>query len=187
MHPNQALATACGTPGYVAPEIIGATGYDKAVDMWSLGVIAYILLCGFPPFCSENQALLFKKIQKGQYTFTRPYWDQVSDEAKTLIKRMLVVDPTRRATAEEIRDDPWMRMGEDPTTPGLNGFQDNMRRYNAKRKFKAGVMSMQIATFIQGEARKSVAARLKAAAVAASAPAPAPAVEEGVAEPKAGV
>ena len=57
-------------------------GYDKQCDVWSLGVIVYILLCGFPPFYADNDAQLFEKIKKGEYEFLRPYWDPISDSAK---------------------------------------------------------------------------------------------------------
>ena len=60
------MATACGTPGYVAPEVLAQKPYGKAVDVWSIGVISYILLCGYPPFYDENDANLFAQILKGQ-------------------------------------------------------------------------------------------------------------------------
>ncbi|KAH8079154.1 serine/threonine kinase [Aureococcus anophagefferens] len=169
LQPNSALATACGTPGYVAPEVIGSAGYNKEVDIWSLGVIAYILLCGFPPFYDENQGKLFKKIQRCQYTFTRPYWDQVSDGAKKMITTMLVVDPAKRATAQGVLDDPWMAADggakdakDAEGARHLDGFRENMARYNARRKFKAGIMSMQIVSFLQNGALHSATLRAKA-------------------------
>ena len=176
LQPNSALATACGTPGYVAPEVISSAGYNKEVDMWSLGVIAYILLCGFPPFYDENQGKLFKKIQRCQYTFTRPYWDQVSDGAKKLITTMLVVDPAKRATAKQVLYDPWMTpeasdakagaKGEATGDAQLSGFRENMTRYNARRKFKAGIMSMQIVSFLQNGALHNATEKAKAEAAA---------------------
>ena len=65
----QSLKTQCGTPGYVAPEILEGTPYDTQADLWSLGVIMYILLGGYPPFIEQNQRDLFRKIRKGQYEF----------------------------------------------------------------------------------------------------------------------
>ncbi|KAI4827427.1 hypothetical protein KUCAC02_030821 [Chaenocephalus aceratus] len=68
------MSTACGTPGYVAPEVLAQKPYSKAVDCWSIGVIAYILLCGYPPFYDENDAKLFEQILKAEYEFDSPYW-----------------------------------------------------------------------------------------------------------------
>jgi calcium/calmodulin-dependent protein kinase I len=93
---SEGLVTACGTPGYVAPEILEGKPYGKTVDIWSIGVITYILLCGYPPFHDDNHNALFKKIKKGKFQFDSPYWDNVSDDAKDLISQMLVVDPEKR-------------------------------------------------------------------------------------------
>ena len=104
--------TACGTPGYVAPEILFGKGYGKEVDYWSIGVILYILLCGFPPFYEETNQELFEKIKNGEFEFMSPYWDDISDLAKDLINKLLVVEPTQRLNAEEILAHPWI-VGED--------------------------------------------------------------------------
>ena len=103
------MKTPCGTPGYIAPEVLKMKGYDKQCDVWSLGVIIYILLCGFPPFFADNDAQLYEKIKKGQYEFLRPYWDPISDNAKALIRRMLTVDPKERITCEEALQHPWLK------------------------------------------------------------------------------
>ena len=77
-------------------------GYDEKVDVWSIGVIMYILLCGFPPFYAPNNQQLFEKIQKGEFQFLAPYWDPISDSAKELIKKMIVVDPALRYSAQQV-------------------------------------------------------------------------------------
>lgn len=78
--------------------------------MWAAGVILYILLCGFPPFVSpENeQEELFERILSGQYEFTSPYWDAISDSAKQLISNMLQAQPELRFSAEDVLDHPWL-------------------------------------------------------------------------------
>ena len=97
------MDTQCGTPGYVAPEILKGKKYGTAVDMWSCGVIVYILLGGYPPFHDDNHAILYRKIKAADYAFDPQYWDQVSDDAKDLIKKMLVVDPDKRSISASRR------------------------------------------------------------------------------------
>ncbi|XP_036372419.1 serine/threonine-protein kinase DCLK2-like isoform X3 [Megalops cyprinoides] len=104
------LHTVCGTPTYVAPEIIAESGYGLKVDIWAAGVITYILLCGFPPFRSENnlQEDLFDQILVGRLEFPSPYWDNITDSAKELIGQMLQVNVEARYTAEEVLCHPWV-------------------------------------------------------------------------------
>ncbi|XP_060729119.1 serine/threonine-protein kinase DCLK2 isoform X3 [Tachysurus vachellii] len=104
------LYTVCGTPTYVAPEIIAELGYGLKVDIWAAGVITYILLCGFPPFRSENnvQEELFDQILQGHLDFPSPYWDNITDLAKELIGQMLRVNSQMRYTAEDILCHPWV-------------------------------------------------------------------------------
>ena len=86
--PNS-IKTQCGTPGYVAPEILKGVLYGVQADMWSLGVITYILLGGYPPFIEDNQKNLFRKIRQGEWEFHPQYWGNVSKEAKELIKEFV--------------------------------------------------------------------------------------------------
>ncbi|KAM9363723.1 serine/threonine-protein kinase DCLK2 [Symphorus nematophorus] len=104
------LYTVCGTPTYVAPEIIAESGYGLKVDIWAAGVITYILLCGFPPFRSESnmQEDLFDQILLGRLDFPSPYWDNITDSAKELIGKMLQVNVEARYTAQDILSHPWV-------------------------------------------------------------------------------
>ena len=131
------LHTACGTPGYVAPEILRQKPYGPSVDIWSLGVIFYILLCGYPPFHSDHgQHDLFRKIKAGDYEFDSPDWDDISAEAKDLISHILIVDPRKRFNARQILAHPWMQL-ESVGQANLARTVDNMRRFNARRKLRA--------------------------------------------------
>ena len=85
--------TTCGTPGYVAPEIINLQPYGKECDYWSIGVVLYIMLSGSPPFFEDDKEDLFEKIRTCNYDFDTPAWQNVSDSAKDLIQQILVVDP----------------------------------------------------------------------------------------------
>ncbi|XP_026161718.1 calcium/calmodulin-dependent protein kinase type 1 isoform X1 [Mastacembelus armatus] len=102
------MSTACGTPGYVAPEVLAQKPYSKAVDCWSIGVIAYILLCGYPPFYDENDAKLFEQILKAEYEFDSPYWDDISDSAKDFIVHLMEKDHNVRYTCEQALQHPWI-------------------------------------------------------------------------------
>lgn len=106
------LQTPCYTPYYVAPEVLGPEKYDKSCDMWSLGVIMYILLCGFPPFYSNTgQAIspgMKRRIRMGQYEFPNPEWAEVSEEAKELINQLLKTDPNERMTINQFMNHPWI-------------------------------------------------------------------------------
>ncbi|XP_039681636.1 phosphorylase b kinase gamma catalytic chain, skeletal muscle/heart isoform-like isoform X1 [Perca fluviatilis] len=108
IQPQQKLKEVCGTPGYLAPEIIecsmdgGHAGYTTAVDIWSSGVIMYTLLAGSPPFWHRKQMLMLRMILSGSYDFSSPEWEDRSDTVKDLISRMLVVDPKQRYTATDV-------------------------------------------------------------------------------------
>jgi len=105
--------TLCGTPGYVAPEVLSGH-YGFAIDVWSLGVIAYITLCGFPPFPLDMQANSVKKVKNAEFTFPTPHWDGISEDAKDFISKMIVVStegPNCRMTMAEVLAHPWFAAG----------------------------------------------------------------------------
>jgi len=131
---KEKLKTACGTPDYVAPEVLRGGSYDNTVDVWSIGVICYILLCGFPPFFGSNDQQIFEKIMKVDYDFPSPDWDTISDEAKEFIGAILVLDFRNRPTAEQCLDAPWIS-GNAPTKQmNTNRFKQELTQYNEKRK-----------------------------------------------------
>ncbi|VFV23235.1 serine threonine-protein kinase [Lynx pardinus] len=102
------LQTTCGTPIYMAPEVINAHDYSQQCDIWSIGVIMYILLCGEPPFLASSEEKLFELIRKGELHFEDPIWDSISDCAKSVLKQLMKVDPAHRITAKELLDNQWI-------------------------------------------------------------------------------
>jgi len=129
------LETSCGTPDYAAPEVLRMEGtYDKQVDCWSIGVITYVLLCGFPPFYGKTQNILFDRILKAEYDFPDPEWTAVSAHAKDFIKKLLVISPEERYTAKQCLEHPWLK-SENAGTGDRDTIQiDKIRNYMASRK-----------------------------------------------------
>eukprot|EP00808_Paulinella_micropora_P028921 g49349.t1 len=135
------MITACGTPGYVAPEVLEGKPYGPAVDVWSLGVIMYILLCGFPPFFHPKTEKLYKLIKSGRFDFPAEYFSMVTQNAKNLICKCLVVDPQKRITAEEILSDPWI-VGKAATRDLGATVIENIRVLQCKQRLRRTVQAI---------------------------------------------
>lgn len=152
------LLTPVGSAEFMAPEVVEAfvgeaNTYDKRCDLWSLGVVMYILLCGYPPFygkcgsdcgwergemCKDCQALLFTSIQEGYYDFPDREWSEISEEAKDLISKLLVKEASLRLSAASVLEHPWVQYGpvsqsatRSLTTPHI------IRRNNSARELSA--------------------------------------------------
>ncbi|XP_070146569.1 calcium/calmodulin-dependent protein kinase type 1B isoform X1 [Ovis canadensis] len=135
------LGTACGTPGYVAPELLEQKPYGKAVDVWALGVISYILLCGYPPFYDESDPELFSQILRASYEFDSPFWDDISESAKDFIRHLLERDPQKRFTCQQALQHLWIS-GDTAFDKDILGsvseqIQKNFARNHWKRAFNA--------------------------------------------------
>lgn len=134
------LKTPCGTPNYVAPEILRRSKYGTQADMWSIGVILYIILCGFPPFYDENDDLgrLYRKIKRAEYDMPSPYWDNISENAKDLVKKLLQPDPKKRITADKALQHAWCKGKQNETALGEN-HAFHLKRFQYIRRLKRGV------------------------------------------------
>ena len=106
---EEPLTQKCGSPIYVAPEILLGKSYGLEVDVWSLGVIAYILLCGFAPFQGDTDEETYAIIKSSELIFVDPFWSDISVEAKDLIRKMLNRDQEARIKASDILADKWIR------------------------------------------------------------------------------
>lgn len=102
-----------GTVGYMSPELILVGHCSKATDVFAAGVVLYILLCGHPPFQSKSNREVLEKTARGAYRMDGEEWDDISDDAKDLVRRMLIVDPSQRITTTEILNHPWIKSLEE--------------------------------------------------------------------------
>lgn len=145
IYSNELMTTACGTPGYVAPEVLEGKGYDVSVDYWSIGVILYVMLCGFPPFYEETNEKLFEKIKTGSFEFPSPQWDEISEYAKDLISKLLTVDPKTRLNADQILAHPWI-VGDVTPRKNLPTVSQRIKELNARRRLKRATLMVLAAT-----------------------------------------
>ncbi|RHY10500.1 hypothetical protein DYB36_004975, partial [Aphanomyces astaci] len=132
------LTTACGTPSYVAPEILLHEPYGKPVDVWSVGVITYILLVGYMPFHGNTQVELFSRIKHAEYDCP----DDLSPDAQDFLSKMLVVAPVERYTVDQLLCHVWITGTVVPTFP-LTKTREELRKFNLRRKIRAGVRAVQ--------------------------------------------
>ena len=157
LKPEESLHQACGTPQYVAPEMLDRKPYGKEVDMWSIGVILYILLSGMIPFDSNCNKDLYNKIKKGEYSLDIEPWENVSDSAKDLVRKLLIVNPAERFTAKDVLQHQWVTGVADTGSNPLLFVKPNLNSYNRRRKLKAAIravmMSNQLAKLAKGPAK----------------------------------
>jgi len=146
------LQTPCYTPYYVAPEVLGPEKYDKSCDMWSLGVIMYILLCGYPPFYSNHGLAISpgmkKRIRAGQYDFPSSEWKAVSKDAKDLIKGLLKTDTAERLTIEQLIRHKWIAATQEvPQTPlhSVRVLREDMEQWpEVQEEMTAALATMRV-------------------------------------------
>ncbi|XP_077645473.1 death-associated protein kinase 2 isoform X1 [Lonchura striata] len=129
----------CGTPQYIAPEVINYEPLSPATDMWSIGVITYILLSGLSPFQGETDAETLSNVVAGAYEFEERCFSQTSEMAKDFIRQLLVKEPERRMSAAQCLRHPWIKplSGKQALSRSRSSINmRNFRKFNARRKWK---------------------------------------------------
>jgi len=124
----------CGSPGFIAPEVLNDKGYDTKADIFSAGIILCILLTGVSPFYDKNHDNVLLKNKRGVIDFTEPHWAFISSEAKSLVRKIVAKDPQERCTAAEALNDPWFYL-ELTDTLTLSSAQENIRKYHNQNRF----------------------------------------------------
>mmetsp|Transcript_117954 Transcript_117954/g.251928 ORF Transcript_117954/g.251928 Transcript_117954/m.251928 type:complete len:523 (-) Transcript_117954:58-1626(-) len=134
--PGKAMSTKAGTAYYVAPEVLKGA-YDEKCDVWSAGVISFILLCGYPPFSADTDGEILRKVKQGTFEFRSPEWDPMSQGAKNLVTQMLTVDPQLRPSAEALLLSPWLKFkGTPEAAPIGKDFVTRLQGFRAHAKLK---------------------------------------------------
>ncbi|CAA0826801.1 Calcium-dependent protein kinase 30 [Striga hermonthica] len=134
--PGERFSEIVGSPYYMAPEVL-KRNYGPEVDIWSAGVILYILLCGVPPFWAETEQGVALAILRGAIDFKREPWPQVSDSAKSLVRQMLEPDPKRRLTAQQVLDHPWIQNAKKASNVPLGDIvRARLKQFSVMNRFK---------------------------------------------------
>jgi len=142
-HEPKSLTKQCGTPFFVSPEILMRQPYDQLSDMWSVGCIVFLLLSGNLPFMAGRQKDLFRKIVSGKYEFDDEDWCDVSDDAKDLVKRLLVLDPDQRLTANDALRHQWLRVSNDQLSRNsLGRTSQRLKTFNARMKLRSAMIAV---------------------------------------------
>ena len=149
--PNDIMFEKVGSAYYIAPEVLDGM-YDEKCDVWSAGVILYILLCGYPCFNGETDEKIYKAIKRKKFYFPSPEWDIISDDAKNLIKKMLS-DAFERISAEEVLKDPWV-LNHAPNAKKGGAVQINegqLKNYASSSKIRKAVLTYIASRLTQNE------------------------------------
>eukprot|EP00906_Rhabdomonas_costata_P027573 RCo039131 len=153
------LKECCGTPNFIAPEILSfgyfkstSEGYNEKCDMWSTGVLAYILLCGYPPFHAASRTQMFRKICSGEFLFhANTVWDNISPEAKDFVKKLMNKNPKDRLSAAQALEHPWLGIARSEmavrrnTTLDVNLAEttENLKTFKARQKLRGAIFGME--------------------------------------------
>lgn len=154
---NKKMNKVSGTPYYIAPEVLFEK-YDEKCDIWSCGVIMYILLCGYPPFNGDTDNEILNKIKAGKFTFPDEEWDVVSDEAKELIKKMLTFNPSDRISASDSLNHSWLKEHNKKKVDINFSIKclNNMKKFHAERKLQQAALTYIVNNLLTKEERNEL-------------------------------
>ncbi|KAK1311737.1 Calcium-dependent protein kinase 13 [Acorus calamus] len=134
--PGERFSEIVGSPYYMAPEVL-KRNYGPEIDIWSAGVILYILLCGVPPFWAESEQGVAQAILRGLIDFKRDPWPNISENAKDLVRRMLEPDPKLRLTAKQVLEHPWLQNAKKaPNVPLGDVVKSRLKQFSMMNRFK---------------------------------------------------
>ncbi|XP_012289165.1 phosphorylase b kinase gamma catalytic chain, skeletal muscle/heart isoform isoform X1 [Orussus abietinus] len=166
LNSGEKLYDLCGTPGYLAPEVLkcnmfeNAEGYGYEVDVWACGVIMFTLLVGCPPFWHRKQMIMLRNIMEGKYSFTSPEWTDITDAPKDLIRKLLVIDPKKRITIKDALEHSFFHtmLWDQDIAPLKRSLSSNSRRlsrisqlalelkarsFNARKRFQLAIICVR--------------------------------------------
>ncbi|URE20254.1 hypothetical protein MUK42_10414 [Musa troglodytarum] len=149
--PGEVFNDVVGSPYYVAPEVLKKR-YGPEADVWSAGIIIYILLSGVPPFWAESEQGIFEEVLHGKLDFQSDPWPSISESAKDLVRRMLVRDPSKRLTAHEVLCHPWVQIdGVAPDKPLDSAVLSRLKHFSAMNKLKKMALRVIAANLSEDE------------------------------------
>jgi len=160
---KERLHQADGTAYYIAPEVL-KNDYDEKCDVWSCGIIFYILLCGYPPFNGDTDEEIFQAILREDVEFPEEEWDSVSDEAKSLIKKLLTKNPKKRISALDTLQDVWFKINEEKTSSDKNlakNVLSNMKKFKKDRKLEKATIAFIINQLVLKDERNELEKQFK--------------------------
>jgi serine/threonine protein kinase len=153
----KSLTKQCGTPFFVSPEILQRQPYDQKSDMWSIGVIIYLLLAGNLPFMGRSQKELFRKIVIGKYQFVDDSWSDVTNDARNLVEKLLVTDPDKRLSAKECLEHPWLKQDFGRLSLiKLQSTSQRLKTFNARMKLRSAMIAVDWVSSLQRQSWKDI-------------------------------
>ncbi|CAD8212165.1 unnamed protein product [Paramecium octaurelia] len=162
--PHQKMNQKIGTPYYIAPEVLKKK-YDEKCDIWSCGVLTYILLCGYPPFNGKSEAKILEKVEQGKYDFNSEEWDIITEEAKDFISKLMEKDPFKRYNAEQALKHPWItQQSEDVQNelPQIDRALKNMKTFKSTKQLQSAIYQYIVNQFSTQEDKSELLKTFKA-------------------------